>query len=294
MNVEGLLMRALARFRASGGSGSGAVEHFPDPGSSKFPKSLGAPGTNEHLAPRATPCGIFSYLRHMGSGVYSRTRSMVAEKGKGGGAWVPMTRVVKGKTVDAGAVSISIAVMHASVAERTPAGAGRSAPNMNPVLPPPARFHWNLLRPDLILIVRRALPRRARVRLLTHAPRHRTCWAPSCSRRLSSSSWPSFSPTSPSTTCRSSSPSWRPRASRKASCGVGVCQSPRVLIEAAQDCGCTRVHVAACCAAPCALLAPRRRRHKHMQRSLARGSCCCLLLTALRALLAQLPSYASV
>jgi hypothetical protein len=40
------------------------------------------------------------------------------------------------------------------VAARLPAGLARSAPNANPQLPPPARFHWNLLRPDLIMLVR--------------------------------------------------------------------------------------------------------------------------------------------
>ncbi len=153
MNIEGLLTRALTRFRASGGAaGSGAAELFPDPSSSKSPKEMGAPGTNDHLAPPATPCGAFAWLRHQGSHAYAHTRGLLSEKGKGEGEWVPLFRVVKGKQRPAGAVSISIAVMHASVAARLPAGLARSAPNANPQLPPPARFHWNLLRPDLILL----------------------------------------------------------------------------------------------------------------------------------------------
>jgi hypothetical protein len=156
INVESLLARALTRFRASGGvAGSGGVEHFPDPGTGKSPKPLGLPGTNAHEAPVSTPRGALAYARRLGSHAYARTRSLVSEKGKGNGDWIPLNAIKNGKSRPAGAVSISIAIMHASVAERTPAGPGRNAPNLNPVLPPPTRFKWNLLRPDLILLVRR-------------------------------------------------------------------------------------------------------------------------------------------
>jgi hypothetical protein len=82
-----------------------------------------------------------------------------------------MTRVYKGKQVAAGAVSISITIMHASVAERFPAAIARGTPNLNPVLPPPKRFKFNLLRPDLLLLVRLppAAALRAQPRALTQA-----------------------------------------------------------------------------------------------------------------------------
>jgi hypothetical protein len=42
--------------------------------------------------------------------------------------------------------------MPEATALKQPAGDGRSAPNDFPVLPPPVRFKFNLLRPDLIVL----------------------------------------------------------------------------------------------------------------------------------------------
>lgn len=43
-------------------------------------------------------------------------------------------------------------LMHEDTAKSNPAGLGRSDPNQNPKLPPPDRVHFNLLRPDLMLL----------------------------------------------------------------------------------------------------------------------------------------------
>ena len=87
LNVEGLLTRALTRFRASGGAGSGAVEHFPDP--SKTPKAVGAPGTNEHLD-KLPACGFFNSIFSAGSAAFQHTQGLLAEKGKGQGEWIQL------------------------------------------------------------------------------------------------------------------------------------------------------------------------------------------------------------
>lgn len=49
-------------------------------------------------------------------------------------------------------VSISVTLMHQQAAKSHPAGPGRSDPNENPKLPAPERVHFNLLRPDLMML----------------------------------------------------------------------------------------------------------------------------------------------
>lgn len=58
--------------------------------------------------------------------------------------WVPLPK----HNEKVGRVGISIELLHPDLAQSSPAGPGRSAPNENPFLPEPSgRVHWSLLHP---------------------------------------------------------------------------------------------------------------------------------------------------
>ena len=156
IELDALLHQAWRRYEASPDS-KGAEFHWPDKGSRpddpKKPKvrRLDHEGRAVSQSPGefTGAKSAWDYLCRGTRGAYRMARSAAAEKGRGDGEWIELR---SNKAEFAGAVSISVTVMHESVAAVMKAGAGRSEPNAYPKLPKPERVSWNPLRPDLILL----------------------------------------------------------------------------------------------------------------------------------------------
>lgn len=153
IELDPLLKLAWNRYEAAPTS-RGAVFHWPDRGSrpadpKKKLKKVDHEGKSVEESEFTGAKSAWDFLCRRTKGAYQQSRSMVAEKGKGDGDWIELK---SNKAQPAGYVSVSITVMHESVAAVQKAGPGRSDPNSNPKLPAPERTAWNPLRPDLVLL----------------------------------------------------------------------------------------------------------------------------------------------